>query len=63
MAKDHGGSGFKVPKNPPGSGKAGKGPGNSVNKSIGTTPGYGRKGPARNPTSGPGPHTKGDKPR
>ena len=60
MADKHG----KDPNqgNPPKTGKAGKGPGNSKNKSSGTTSGYGRKGPAKNPPMGPGPGNKGGKP-
>jgi hypothetical protein len=60
MAKDRGGG--KARSNPPKSGKAGKGPGNSPTKSSGTNPGYGRKGPAKNPPMGPGPGNKGGKP-
>lgn len=51
-----------VQGNPPGTGKAGKGPGNSVNKGVGTGSGYGRKGPAKNPPMYTGPGNKGGKP-
>jgi hypothetical protein len=48
-------------RNPPKTGKAGKGPGNSVakeNRAQGPDP----EGPRKNPPMNPGPHTKGDKP-
>ena len=48
--------------NPPKTGKAGKGPGNSKYKEAGTTPGYGRHGPAKNPPMHAGPGNKGGKP-
>lgn len=60
MTKDkHGNNGPKG--NPPKTGKAGKGPGNSVaknNRAQGPWP----KGPHKNPTQYQGPGTKGGKP-
>jgi hypothetical protein len=62
MSKDSGKTPGTPKGNPPGSGKAGKGPGNSSAKGIGTHPRPSRPVKGINYGRGPGPGNKGGKP-